>query len=352
MKKIAVLAGDGIGPEVVNEAIRVLKKVSGEFSFKHALIGGAAWDKFGCHFPEETAEICWNSDAILFGSVGGPVSEAKLDKWRGCEANSILGLRKLFKFYANFRPVRVFRELAHLSPLSQRVIGDSGCDLLIIRELLGDIYFGEHRLYKKEGERNASDVAEYSESQIRDIAEVAFKAAQGRGRKVTSVDKANVLSTSKLWREIVEEVATSYPEVKFEHMLVDNCAMQLVLNPAQFDVILTANLFGDILSDVGAVLPGSLGLLASASLNKDGFGMFEPPGGSAPDIAGKGLANPTGQILSSAMLLRFSFGMEVEAAAIEAAVSKTLQAGYRTKDLDPEEFCSTSEFTDQVLKYL
>lgn len=351
-RQIAVLPGDGIGPEVVHEALRIISAVSSDFDFKHALIGGAAWDEYHCHFPNETADICKHSDAILFGSVGGSVSEAKLEKWRGCEANSVLGLRKLFKFFANYRPVKVLPELAHLSPLAERIIGDKGCDLLIIRELIGDIYFGEHKLYEKDGVRQALDVAEYSEDQIGNIARVAFKAALTRRKKVTSVDKANVLSTSKLWREIVEEVALDYPEIQFEHMLVDNCAMQLVLNPSQFDVILTANLFGDILSDVGAVLPGSLGLLASASLNSEGFGMYEPPGGSAPDIAGKGIANPAGQILSAAMMLRFSFGMEREAAAIEEAVSRTLREGYRTRDLASTGFCTTSEFTDRVIERL
>jgi 3-isopropylmalate dehydrogenase len=357
---IAVLAGDGIGPEVMTQALRVLdavaKKAGLNIETTEALIGGAAYDKFGEHFPKATADVCKSSNAILFGSVGGPVSESKLDKWRGCEANSLLGIRKQFNFYANFRPVRLYPELVQSSPLKKEVIGD-GVDLIIIRELVGDIYFGEHKIFTRQAangtmERVGSDVAEYTESQIREIAHVGFKTAQGRSKKLTSVDKANVLSTSKLWREVVKEVSADYPDVKLEDMLVDNCAMQLIVNPRQFDVIVTSNMFGDILSDAAAVLPGSLGLLASASLNKEGFGMFEPPGGSAPDIAGKGIANPTGQILSVAMMLRFAFGLNQEALMIEEAVSDTIKAGIRTSDIASGKSASTKEFTDAVLERL
>jgi len=358
--KIAVLAGDGIGPEVMTEALRVLQAVATKSGLTvettEALIGGAAWDKHGEHFPASTAEICRASDAILFGSVGGPVSESKLDKWKGCEANSLLGIRKQFNFYANFRPIKLYPELVHSSPLKKEIIGD-GVDLIIIRELVGDIYFGEHKIFNRElknggTERVGSDVAEYTESQIREIAHVGFKTALGRNKKLTSVDKANVLSTSKLWREVVKEVSAEYPEVKLEDMLVDNCAMQLIVNPRQFDVIVTSNMFGDILSDAAAVLPGSLGLLSSASINKEGFGMFEPPGGSAPDIAGKGIANPTGQILSVAMMLRFSFGLNKEAQMIESAVGKVLADGIRTKDIAVGESVSTSSFATAVIERL
>jgi 3-isopropylmalate dehydrogenase len=337
----------------MTEALRVLRAVASKSALSiettEALIGGAAWDKFGEHFPKETAEICKASDAILFGSVGGPVSESKLEKWQGCEANSLLGIRKQFNFYANFRPIKLYPELVHSSPLKKEVIGD-GVDLVIIRELVGDIYFGEHKIYMRGTERVGHDVAEYTESQIREIAHVGFKTAMGRKKRLTSVDKANVLSTSKLWREVVKEVSAEYPEVKLEDMLVDNCAMQLIINPRQFDVIVTSNMFGDILSDAAAVLPGSLGLLSSASINKEGFGMFEPPGGSAPDIAGKGIANPAGQILSVAMMLRISFGLDKEAQAIENAVGKTLADGIRTKDIAIGQSVSTSEFTTEVIK--
>lgn len=335
-KRIAVLPGDGIGEEVMQEAVLVLKEVAARFShafeFEYGVIGGAAFDAYGEHFPEATREICARADAILFGSVGGPVSEQHLEKWKNCEVNALLGLRKAFSFNANFRPVRVFSELKDLSPLKPAVIGE-GVDILFVRELNGDIYFGEKRQFERDGVRVATDVAEYTELQVASVARTAFEAAGKRRGKVTSVDKANVLQTSKLWREVVKEVSQEYPEIALENMLVDNCAMQLIQNPTQFDVILTSNMFGDILSDAGAVLPGSLGLLASASLNECGFGMFEPPGGSAPDIANKNIANPIGQILSSAMLLRFAFNLQKEADTIEAAVSKALLSGARTQDL-------------------
>ncbi len=356
-KKIAVLSGDGIGPEVMAQALRVLAEVAKRFghSFEtvEALIGGAAYDEHGVHFPAETMEICAGSDAVLFGSVGGPVSELHLDKWKGCEVNALLGIRKAFSFNANFRPVRVYPELAAHCPLKDELIAD-GVDILFVRELNGDIYFGHKSTEVRDGQRVATDVAEYTEAQIASVAHTAFRAAAKRGGRLTSVDKANVLETSRLWREVVHEVAKEYPDVELSDMLVDNCAMQLICNPSQFDVILTTNMFGDILSDAGAVLPGSLGMLASASLNDEGFGMFEPPGGSAPDIAGKGLANPTGQILSVAMMLKFAFGATAEAAAIEDAVEKTLRAGCRTADIatSSEKSLGTEEYTDTILSYL
>ena len=335
-KNIAILPGDGIGPEVMGQALRVLESIA--YKFKHefitskAMVGGAAYDEYNSHFPEETRIICESSDAILFGSVGGPVSDQHLDKWKNCEANSILALRKLFKFNANLRPIRIMPELKELSPLRSEIIKD-GVDLVIVRELLGDSYFGEHKQFVEKDLRIATDISIYSEDQIINIAHTAFRLARARRKKVTSVDKANVLATSKLWRTVVREIAKEHPDIKLEEMLVDNCAMQLVLNPSQFDVILTTNMFGDILSDTAAVLPGSLGLLASASLNNKGFGLFEPPGGSAPDIAGLGIANPIAQISSLALLLRLAFGLEKEARTIETAVESTLKSGYRTKDI-------------------
>lgn len=356
-KKIAVLAGDGVGEEVMNEALRVLDALKShtslEFETTRALIGGAAYDATQNHFPEETKEICAESDAILFGSVGGPVSEMHLEKWKNCEANALLGLRKTFGFNCNFRPVKVFETLAEFCPLKAKSI-EQGIDILFIRELLGDIYFGEKKQFVENGIRVATDVARYDENQIASVAKQAFKAALLRNKKVTSIDKANVLASSKLWREVVGEIAKDFPEVELEHMLVDNCAMQVIKNPGQFDVVLTSNMFGDILSDAGAVLPGSLGLMASASINEEGFGMYEPPGGSAQDIAGLGIANPIGQILSLAMMLTFAFGAEKEAAIIEQAVDKALADGYRTGDIasGSEKVCSTSEMAKAVIERL
>jgi len=355
-KCIAVLSGDGIGPEVMAEALSVLdvvaKKTGEKFSFKEALIGGAAFEEYKNHCPEETIQICREADAILFGSVGGPVNESSLDKWKNCETNSILALRKTFSFNANFRPARVYPGLSDICPLKD-VLLQHGVDVLIVRELLGDIYFGEHREYEENGKRKASDLATYDEDQITSIAHVAFAAAEKRSKKLTSVDKANVLSTSKLWRKIITEVSKNYPTVQYEHMLVDNCAMQLIKNPAQFDVIVTANLFGDILSDAAAVLPGSLGLTPSASLNAKGFGLYEPSGGSAPDIAGKGIANPIAQILSASMMLRYSFNLNSAADEIDMAVEKVLAGGFRTKDIsDGQKFISTKEMTREILKVL
>ncbi len=356
-KSIAVLPGDGIGEEVMAEALRVLDKVGERFGHRfncqRALVGGAAWEVYRSHFPDETRKVCEKSHAILFGSVGGPVSEQHLEKWRNCEVQSLLAIRKTFSFNANFRPVRVFPELKDLSPLKREII-ERGVDLLFIRELNGDLYFGEKRRFIRDGMRVATDVAEYTEAQVTSVAHTAFQAAMKRRKKVTSVDKANVLDVSKLWREVVHEVAREYPEVRLEDMLVDNCAMQLIKDPSQFDVVLTGNMFGDILSDAGAVLPGSLGLMSSASLNAQGFGMYEPPGGSAPDIAGKGVANPIGQILSVAMMLQFSFGLLAEAEVIEVAVSETLKAGVRTADITSgwEKAVGTREIADCILSFL
>jgi 3-isopropylmalate dehydrogenase len=335
-KKIAVLAGDGIGPEVMHEALLVLEVVAQRHSRAiecvPALVGGAAYVQHGSHFPECTREVCRNADAILFGSVGGPVSESHLPQWKGCETNSILAIRKAFGLAANMRPTRVYPALAASSPLKPEVAG-AGIDLLIVRELQGDVYFGEHSFFSYEGQRCARDSGEYTEDQIAFVARSAFEAARLRRRVVHSVDKANVLHMSKLWREVVHEVHQNYTDIMLEDVLVDNCALQLVKSPAQFDVIVAPNLFGDILSDLAAALPGSLGLSPSASFNTDGFALYEPSGGSAPDIAGKGVANPIAQVLSAAMLLRYSFGWGAEADAIEAAVSQAIADGYRTGDI-------------------
>lgn len=359
-KQIAVLPGDGIGEEVMTQALRVLEAIAKHFGHQFvtnkALVGGAAYEKTGSHLPEETLSQCKSSDAILFGSVGGPVAEQHLDKWKNCEINSILSLRKIFKFNANLRPVSILPDLSDLSPLKDEII-QKGVDMVIIRELLGDCYFGEHKSVTEGNTRIASDLSTYSEDQISSIAHTAFKLAKTRRSKVTSVDKANVLTASKLWRTVVHEVSKEYPDIKLEDMLVDNCAMQLIINPSQFDVLVTTNMFGDILSDAAAVLPGSLGLLSSASLNIDGFGLYEPPGGSAPDIAGLGIANPIAQINSVALMLRLSFSLEKEAKAIEQAVNSTLTAGFRTRDIYREGIKNTSlvncqQMTDQIISRL
>lgn len=368
-RRIAVLPGDGIGPEVMTEALRVLDAVAAayghEFPRKQALVGGAAFEEFGCHMPITTLETCRESSAILFGSVGGPVNAMNEPKWKDCERNSILALRKHFHFSSNLRPAKIYPSLKHLSPLKPEVV-EKGVDLLIVRELLGDCYFGKHEEFDRNGERAALDESEYTESQVKAAAHAAFQAARKRSKRVCSVDKANVLTTSRLWRAVVHEVAKEYPDVELSDMLVDNCAMQLIMNPAQFDVIVTTNMFGDILSDAAAALPGSLGLVASASLTGDGFGLYEPPGGSAQDIAGKGVANPIAQILSVALMLRHSFDLEQEAIAIETAVETALSRGFRTGDIwkandaegasvpsqNQKAPVGTSQMTDAILEAL
>lgn len=356
-KNIAVLSGDGIGPEVMASALKVLDtvatKYSHEFIYHEALVGGAAYDKYKEHLPESTIAICKNADAVLFGSVGGPVHLQHEEKWSNCEAKSILAIRKAFNFNINLRKMSIYPEIALLSPLRVELLAN-GLDIVIFRELLGDIYFGEHYLGEKNGKRYARDVAEYNEEQIKSIAEHAFKVALMRGKKLVSVDKANVLATSKLWRLMVSEVAKDYPDVEYTDMLVDNCAMQIIKNPAQFDVILTSNLFGDILSDELSMLSGSLGMMPSASFNNDGFALYEPAGGSAPDIAGKDIANPIAQILSASMMLEYSFALHKEAFAINSAVRATIIDGYRTMDLATksagEIVVGCSEFTNQVVQ--
>lgn len=354
-KKIALLPGDGIGPEIVSQAVRVLNRVAERyhvrFEYELALVGGAAYDATGHPLPPETLERCKRSDAVLFGAVGGPKWDHLPPALRP-EAGALLPLRKQLGLYANLRPALLFASLAGVSPLKPEVLGD-GLDILVVRELTGGIYFGQPKERRDEG-RTAVDTCIYTEAEVERIAHVAFRAARRRRKKVASVDKANVLETSRLWREVVTRVARQYPDVEVQHVLVDNAAMQLIRDPRQFDVILTENMFGDILSDEAAMLTGSLGMLPSASLGEGTFGLYEPVHGSAPDIAGQGVANPLATILSAAMMLRYSFGMNEAARDIEKAVDAALQEGYRTPDIW-QEGChrvGTIEMTDAVLRYL
>jgi len=333
MYKVAVLAGDGIGPEVVSEAKKVLKKLSKEFDLefdlREGLIGGTAINQTGLPLPPETLDICQSSDAVLLGAVGGPQWE-KLDYTIRPE-RGLLQLRQKLGLFANLRPVKVFPGLANISTLKKEVV--EGIDLMIVRELTGGIYFGEPRGREDspEGERGF-DTMVYTSYEIERIGRVAFDTACRRRKKLTSVDKANVLKTSELWRRVITKLASNYPDVELNHLYIDNCAMQLVLNPTQFDVIVTGNLFGDIISDEAAMLVGSIGLLPSASVG-DKVGLYEPVHGSAPDIAGENKANPLAMILSTAMMLRYSFGLKKEAKAVETAVSEVLSDGYRTQDI-------------------
>ncbi len=334
--KVAVLPGDGIGPEVMVEALKVLdaveKKYDVSFQRTFANVGGAGIDQEGKALPDSTVEICKASDAILFGSVGGPKWES-LPPNEQPERGALLPLRKIFGLFCNLRPAIIFPALTSASSLKQEVI-EGGFDLLVVRELTGGIYFAEPKGIEGEGAaRTGFDTMKYSDAEVERISHVAFEAARKRGKKVCSIDKANVLSTSVLWREVVERVARQYPDVELSHMYVDNAAMQLVRWPKQFDVMLCGNMFGDIISDEAAMLTGSLGMLPSASLSEGSFGMYEPSGGSAPDIAGQGIANPIAQILSAAMMLRYSFGLVEAADAIDAAVEKVLNEGYRTADI-------------------
>ncbi|HPR38746.1 MAG TPA: 3-isopropylmalate dehydrogenase [Spirochaetota bacterium] len=353
VKKVAVLAGDGIGPEIIAEAIKVLDKISAiykvEFSYKHADVGGAAIDNHGEALPESTVKTCQEADAVLFGSVGGPKWE-KLPPEQQPERGALLPLRKKFNLYANLRPAIVFKELKDASPLKSEIIGN-GFDIMIIRELTGGIYFGQPKGYDHD---KGFDTLIYSRDEIVRITKVAFETAMKRGKKVTSIDKANVLSTSLLWREVVEEIAKDYPEVSLNHLYVDNAAMQLVRNPRQFDVMLCDNMFGDILSDEASMITGSLGMLPSASLSDGTFGLYEPSGGSAPDIAGKGIANPIAQILSAAMMLKYSFGMNEAYDAIFKAIEKVLEQGYRTGDImsPGKKQVGTAEMGDLIVKNL
>jgi 3-isopropylmalate dehydrogenase len=328
--RIAVLPGDGIGPEIIAQAKRVLEKLELPLEMAEAPVGGAGYEAAGDPLPAATLQLAREADAILFGAVGDPRYDA-LERAKRPE-QAILGLRKALNLFANLRPARVYAELAGASALKAEVV--AGLDILIVRELTGDIYFGQPRgLREVNGVREGFDTMRYSEPEIRRIARVAFEAARKRGRRVCSVDKANVLETSQLWREVVSREAKGYPDVELTHMYVDNCAMQLVRNPKQFDVIVTGNMFGDILSDEASMLTGSIGMLPSASLDERGKGLYEPIHGTAPDIAGKGLANPLATILSAAMMLRYSLGRPAAADRVERAVAKVLQSGLRTADI-------------------
>ncbi len=338
---IAAISGDGIGPEIVREAKKVLDKVGQKyghkFNYEDVLMGGISIDTYGVPLTDKALETAKKSDAVLLGAVGGNVGNSR---WYDVAPNlrpeaGLLAIRKGLNLFANIRPAYLYNDLAGACPLKKEIIGD-GFDMVIVRELTGGLYFGERHTETVDGVEQATDTLVYSEKEIRRVAIKAFEIAMKRKKKVTSVDKANVLDSSRLWRKVVAEVAKDYPEVTLENMLVDNCAMQLVMNPRQFDVILTENMFGDILSDEASMITGSIGMLSSASLNESKFGLYEPSHGSAPDIAGKDIANPIATILSAAMMLRFSFDLDKEADAIEDAVRKVLADGYRTVDIMDE----------------
>lgn len=338
---IVCIPGDGIGPEIVTEAKKVLDKVALKYNhtinYQDILMGGASIDAYGEPLTDEAIAAAKAADAVLMGSIGGNTSTSpwyKLPPHLRPEAG-LLKLRKALNLFANLRPAYLYEELKEACPLRDDIIG-SGFDMMIMRELTGGLYFGARKTEEVDGVTTATDTLTYNENEIRRIAKRGFDIAMKRRKKVTSVDKANVLDSSRLWRKIVEEVAKDYPEVTYEHMLVDNCAMQLVKDPKQFDVILTENMFGDILSDEASMVTGSIGMLSSASLNDTKFGLYEPSGGSAPDIAGKGIANPIATILSAAMMLRYTFDLDKEADAIENAVKQVLKEGYRTIDIMPQ----------------
>lgn len=355
--KIAVLPGDGIGPEIMHEAVKVLDKTGEKFGFSfeytYADVGGVAIDNLGQALPESTIETCRASDAILFGSVGGPKWET-LPPEKQPERAALLPLRKIFGLYCNLRPAKIFSKMASASPLHPDVVGN-GFDILCIRELTGGIYFGQPKGREGEGmNERAFDTMEYCRGTITRIAKMAFEAARLRRKKVTSVDKANVLTTMVLWREVVIEVSKNYPDVELNHIYVDNATVQLIKNPSQFDVLLCGNMFGDIISDEAAMITGSMGLLASASLNDEKFGLYEPAGGSAPDIAGQGIANPIAQILSAAMMLRYSLGENDAYKAISNAVDRTLADDIRTRDISApgSTIVNTKEMGDAIVQRL
>ncbi|MBP3458396.1 MAG: 3-isopropylmalate dehydrogenase [Lachnospiraceae bacterium] len=347
---IVCIPGDGIGPEIVAEAKKVLDAVGSKFGhtmkYTDILMGGASIDVHGVPLTDEAIETAKSADAVLMGSIGGNTTTSpwyQLPPDRRPEAG-LLKLRKALNLFANLRPAVLYDELAGACPLKEE-ISKAGFDMMIMRELTGGLYFGERKTEEVDGKLVAVDTLTYSEDEIRRIAVKGFDIAMKRNKKVTSVDKANVLDSSRLWRKIVEEVAKAYPEVTLEHMLVDNCAMQLVKDPAQFDVILTENMFGDILSDEASMVTGSIGMLASASLNDTRFGLYEPSHGSAPDIAGLDIANPIATILSASMMLRYSFDLDKEADAIDAAVKQVLKDGYRTVDIMPQEESEKARFS-------
>ena len=350
---IAVNPGDGIGPEVVDSTVKVLnavgEKFGHRFDYHYVVAGGCAIDKFGTPLPDETLEMCKKSDAVLLGAVGGP-------KWDGPDAKvrpeqALLGLRGGLGLYCNLRPAVLYAPLKDASPLKDSIVGD-GIDIQVVRELTGGIYFGERGKCDDNGVPAAYDTEKYNENEVRRIAKIAFDSAMKRNKKVTSIDKANILESSRLWRRVVNEVAKDYPEVEVNHLYIDNATMQMVRDPRQFDVIVTSNMFGDILSDEASMVTGSIGMLPSASLGEGNFGMYEPIHGSAPDIAGQGIANPLATILSGAMMLRYSFSLDDEAELIEKAVLEVLEDGYRTGDIMSEGMTKvgTEEMTKLVLK--
>lgn len=356
---IGVIKGDGIGPEIVTEAMKVLDRTAEVYGhecvYTQLLMGGASIDVHGVPLTDETISKAKLCDAVLMGSIGG---DTRTSPWYQLEPSKrpeagLLKIRKELNLFANLRPAVLYEELKEACPLKEEIIKD-GFDLMIMRELTGGLYFGERSTREIDGVMTACDTLTYNEEEIRRIAKRGFNIAAKRRKKVTSVDKANVLDSSRLWRSVVEEVAKEYPEVTLEHMLVDNCAMQLVKDPAQFDVILTENMFGDILSDEASMVTGSIGMLSSASLNETKFGLYEPSGGSAPDIAGKGIANPIATILSVAMMLRFTFDLDREADAIEEAVQRVLRDGYRTIDIMSEGSIqiNTREMGDRICAYI
>ena len=352
-KKITVLAGDGIGPEIVAEAIKVLDKISEKynhtFEYTPVLIGGCSIDKYGVPITDEGMQKCKEADSVLLGAVGGPKCDSCPPAIRPEKA--LLAVRRELGLFANLRPTKLFPQLASASPLKESIVG-GGIDLMIVRELTGGVYFGERKTEEVNGELVAIDIMPYSEHEIERIGRVAFESAMKRNKKLASVDKANVLDTSRLWRKVMHRLSEEYPEVQYSDILVDNTAMQLIKNPTQFDVLVTENMFGDILSDEASMLTGSIGTMPSASLSSGKLGMYEPIHGSAPDIAGMNIANPLGTILSAAMMLRYSFDMAAEADNIEAAVNAVLDAGYRTGDI-MQDGCtklSCSEMGDMVVK--
>lgn len=351
VKKIAVIPGDGIGPEVVAEAEKVLQRVEEVFGYsfetEHALFGGIAIDEKGTPLPEETLSVCKNADAVLLGAVGGPKWDNNPKELR--PETGLLGIRKALGLFSNLRPAVVFDCLKDASTLKPEVL--EGTDLIVVRELTGGIYFGEKFRRETEFGQEAVDTCAYNETEVERIVRQAFQIAQKRSKRLASVDKANVLESSRLWREVVIRVAADYPDVELEHVLVDNCAMQLLRRPASFDVIVTENMFGDILSDEAAMLTGSIGMLSSASLGEGSFGLYEPVHGSAPDIAGQNLANPVATILSVALMLRMTFGYSDAADAIEAAVKNVLDAGHRTGDIatDKSQAIGTTQMGDLIV---
>lgn len=354
-KNVAVIRGDGIGPEIVNEAIKVLDKVAEkyghEFIYDDVDMGGCAYDKWGEPLPKAMLDKCLASDSVLLGAVGGP-------KWDSAPADKrpekgLLALRGGMNLYSNNRPAKLWNQLADASPLKPSIVNE-GIDFIIVRELIGGVYFGNHSTAEVDGEKKATDIMPYSEHEIEKIGRIGFETAMKRRKKLTSVDKANVLDTSKLWRSVMHRLAEEYPEVEYSDMLVDNCAMQIVKNPAQFDVIVTENLFGDILSDEASMITGSIGMIPSSSLGDSSCGLYEPIHGSAPDIAGQDKANPIGTILSAAMMLRYSFDMPKEADAIEAAVNEVLNKGLRTGDImqDGATYVTCSQMGDAVAELI